>query len=122
MFRSIAYHRLLILSGYSLRYRTSSASTHHHLPHRINSNKTNYQANTIRRLFQPIDVKPMVATDKLDSISSSKDSNANIGQELTGGKTLERSMKTKIISNLYVDFIFRCSSSYYYGFLSTRGN
>ncbi len=114
MFLSIAYRRLFsrssILSGYSLkissmsshsnnkRHRTSSASTHH-LPHRVNSSKTNNQANTIRRLFQPIDVKPMVATDQLDSVSS-KDSNANIGQELTGGKTLERSMKTKNF-NLY---------------------
>jgi hypothetical protein len=93
MFRSIVYHRLLILSGYSLRHRTSSASTH-----RINSNKTNYQANTIRRLFQPIDVKPMVATDKFDSISSS---NANIGQELTGGKTMERNALLRIITDFY---------------------
>jgi hypothetical protein len=55
-------------------------------------NKTNNQTNNVRRLFQAIDVKPMIATDKLDPISS-KDSNTNIGQELTGGKTLERSMR-----------------------------
>jgi hypothetical protein len=109
MFLTISYQRLFlrssILSGYSLKI--SSTSSHssnkrhrisspplHHLPHRIHSNKTSNQPNTIRRLFQPIDVKPIVATDKFDSIST-KDSNTNIGQELTGGKTLERSMKTR---------------------------
>lgn len=111
MFLTISYQRLFsrssILSGYSLkissmsshsnnkRHRTSSSPLYQH-PHRINSNKTNNQTNTIRRLFQPIDVKPMIATDKFDSISST-DSNANIGQELTGGKTLERSMKYRNI-------------------------
>ncbi len=103
MFLTISYQRLFscssILSGHSLnissmsshsnnkRHRTSSSP-----PHRINMNKTNNQTNNVRRLFQAIDVKPMIATDKLDPISS-KDSNTNIGQELTGGKTLERSMR-----------------------------
>jgi hypothetical protein len=98
----MSYQRLFsrssILSGQGLkislmashsnnkRHRTSSPPHHHH-PHRINSNQT----NNLRRLFQPIDVKPMIATDKLNP-TSSKDTNTNIGQELTGGKTLERSM------------------------------
>jgi hypothetical protein len=106
MFLTISYQRLFsrssILSGYSLnvssmsnhsnnkRHRTASTPSH-----RVNSNKTNNQTNTLRRLFQPIDVKPVVATDKHDSMSS-KDINTNIGQELTGGKTLERSMRTII--------------------------
>ncbi len=105
MFLSISSQRLFsrsfIFSEYSWkfssmsihsnnkRYRTSSSS-----PHRINFNKTNTQTNTIRRLFQPTHVKPMITTEKFDSISS-EDSNTNIGQELTGGKTLERSMGTK---------------------------
>jgi hypothetical protein len=102
LFLTMSYQRLFsrssILSGHGLkislmashsnnkRHRTSSPPLHHH-PHRINSN----QNNNLRRLFQPIDVKPMIATDKLNPMSS-KDTNTNIGQELTGGKTLERSM------------------------------
>lgn len=57
--------------------------------------QTAHQTNTLRRLFQPIDVKPMVSTNPLGS-TSSKDINANIGQELTGGKTLERSRSSKV--------------------------
>ncbi|CAF4443182.1 unnamed protein product, partial [Rotaria magnacalcarata] len=56
---------------------------HHHHPHRTNPNKTANQTNTLRRLFQPIDVKPVTSNDILDA-TSSKDSNTNIGQELTG--------------------------------------
>ena len=104
---TMSYQRLFsrssILSGYGLkivpmsshsnnkRHRTAAPPLHHH-PHRISSNKTNNQTNTLRRLFQPIDVKPMTGIDKLNPLSS-KDTNSNIGQELTGGKTLERSMK-----------------------------
>jgi hypothetical protein len=85
-------------------------------------NKTNNQTNNVRRLFQAIDVKPMIATDKLDPISS-KDSNTNIGQELTGGKTLERSIRNRNFI-LYVQknsllISLRCTSSYHYGFLSS---
>ncbi len=129
MFLTISYQRLFscssILSGHSLNI--SSMSSHnnnkrHRIslspPHRINMNKT----NNVRRLFQAIDVKPMIATDKLDSISS-KDSNTNIGQELTGGKTLERSMRNRNFI-LYVQknsllISLRCTSSYHYGFLSS---
>jgi len=85
----------------------------------MNINKINNQTNPVRRLFQPIDVKPMIATDKLDSISS-KDSNTNIGQELTGGKTLERSMRNKnFILYSKENLSLRCTSSYHYGFLSS---
>ncbi len=129
MFLSIAYQRLFssssILSGYSLkissmpsysnskRHCTSSASTHH----RVNSSKTNNQANTTRHLFQPIDVKPMVVTDKFNSMSS-KLSIENIGQELTGGKTLERSMrninmKKKSFVDLFSDALLRIITEFY---------
>jgi hypothetical protein len=116
MFLTISYQRLfsrsLILSRYPLnisslsshsnvqRHRTSSSPPHHH-PHRINSNN---QTNTLRRLFQPIDVKPVVPTDKLGSISS-KDINTNIGQELTGGKILDRSKRTIILKRNFVAFL-----------------
>ncbi|CAF0843822.1 unnamed protein product [Adineta steineri] len=83
------------------RHRTSSNSPHHHHPsHRINPNKTNNQTNNLRRLFQPIDVKPLITTDKLDS-TSSKDSDSDIGRELTGGKTLERNALLRVITDFY---------------------
>jgi hypothetical protein len=115
LFLTISYQRLFscssILSGYSIsshsnnkRHRISTSSPHHHLPHRITSNN---QTNSVRRLFQPIDVKPMTTTNKLDSISS-KDSNTNIGQELTGGKTLERSMRKTRNFILYYKKNFHC--------------
>ncbi|CAF5184790.1 unnamed protein product, partial [Rotaria sp. Silwood1] len=56
--------------------------------------------NTLRRLFQPIDVKPMTVIDKLDP-TSSKNEDTNIGQELTGGKTLERNALLRIITDFY---------------------
>jgi hypothetical protein len=109
IFPAISYQRLFscssILLEYSLkississpsnnkRHRTSSSPPyHHHHSHRVNPNKTNNQTNPLRRLFQPIDIKPMVATDHFDPMAS-KDSYTNIGQELTGGKTLERSKR-----------------------------
>ncbi|CAF4637864.1 unnamed protein product, partial [Rotaria sp. Silwood2] len=88
------------------RHRTSSSLPYHHHPHshphhhRLNSNKTNNQTNTLRRLFQPIDVKPMTAVNKLDP-TSSQNADTNIGQELTGGKTLERNALLRIITDFY---------------------
>ncbi|CAF3378316.1 unnamed protein product [Rotaria sp. Silwood1] len=126
MFLTISYRHLLsyssILTEYSIklastsshnnnkRHRTSSSPPYHHPPHshphhhshhhRINSNKTDNPTNTLRRLFQPIDVKPMTVIDKLDPISS-KNEDTNIGQELTGGKTLERNALLRIITDFY---------------------
>ncbi|CAF1507705.1 unnamed protein product [Rotaria magnacalcarata] len=117
MFLTIFCQRLLprssFCNGYSIkissvsnhnnnkRYRTSSFTPyHHHHPHRTNPNKTANQTNTLRRLFQPIDVKPVTSNNILDA-TSSKDSNTNIGQELTGGKTLERNALLRIITDFY---------------------
>ena len=79
------------------RHRTSSSPAHHshghhHSPHRIHSNKTNNPPSSLRRLCQPIEIKPMMSTDQLNS-TTSIDSETNIGQELTGGKTLDRSKR-----------------------------
>ncbi|UJR13320.1 hypothetical protein I4U23_000338 [Adineta vaga] len=93
---SVYKHRISSISSHSnnKRHRSSSHS------HRVNSNRPNNQTDTLRRLFQPIDIKPMVATEKLNS-STSKDFDANIGQELTGGKTLDRNALLRIITDFY---------------------
>ena len=60
-----------------LSRRTRSSSSVFH------SQKKTPQTSNLRRLFQPLDVKPMMSVERED--------NSNIGQELTGGKNLERS-------------------------------
>lgn len=113
LFLTVSYHRLFlqssILTGYSSklssssshnnnkRHRSSSFPPSHHHPHnahshshRTHSNKNANQVNTLRRLFQPVDVKPVTTNNKLDP-KSADDHDSNIGQELTGGKTLDRS-------------------------------
>ncbi|CAF0847154.1 unnamed protein product, partial [Rotaria sordida] len=121
MFLTISYRHLLshssILTEYSIklsstsshsnnkRHRTSSSSFYHHHHHshhhhRTHSNKTHNPTNILRRLFQPIDVKPMTTIDKLDP-TSSKIVDTNVGEELTGGKTLERNALLRIITDFY---------------------
>lgn len=101
--------------GNNKRHRTSlSPSSHHPHPHshshfhRVNPNKTNSSENTLRRLFQPIDVKPMVHTDKVDPTSST-DTTTNVGQELTGGKTLDRSINQNKLYNVFkIEYMLCC--------------
>lgn len=98
--RSIFSQRLSIFSGHSFKISSISNSKRHRSHpsslHRHDSSKNAHQTNTLRRLFQPIDVKPMVANNPL-----SNNTNANIGQELTGGKTLERNALLKVITDFY---------------------
>ena len=107
---------ILSMSSHShtKRHRTSSSPVHRH-----DSYKNAHQNNTLRRLFQPIDVKPMVSTNPLNS-TTSKDTNTNIGLELTGGKTLDRSTCGRDERIVISMNDFRCFAENYYGFLSTR--
>lgn len=57
-----------------------SSSSFRHRPDENRTKKTNSSSN-YRRLFQPIDVKPMIKSPM----------QSNIGEELTGGKTFDRS-------------------------------
>ena len=109
--------RSSILSGYSpgtsslsthgevKRHRTSSSSSSSHSAHshRINTHRNQNQTHTLRRLFQPVEVKPMMGLGKFDGQTSNDDS-ANIGQELTGGKTLERSKCLFLMEKTYSFF------------------
>ncbi|CAF1271882.1 unnamed protein product [Adineta ricciae] len=77
------------------RHRSSSQS------HRSNPNRPANQTDNLRRLFQAVDVKPIISTEKLDTPTSTKDVDANIGQELTGGKTLDRNSLLRVITDFY---------------------
>jgi hypothetical protein len=78
------------------RYRTTSSSApynhhqHHNHHHRTTGNKKNSSSNQLHRLFQAVDVKPMMLIDQVDT-TSSENVSGNVGEELTGGKPLERS-------------------------------
>lgn len=96
IFLSLTYQRLF--SGFCLkvssmsshsnnrRHRTSTSASP-----RMNVNKNLNQTNAMRRLFQPIDVKPMMMASEKVNESSSKNLDVDVGEELTGGKKLERS-------------------------------
>lgn len=53
----------------------------------INTKYKNQTNKQLKRLFQPIDVKPMMKNENF----SSNNSESHIGEELTGGKSLEKS-------------------------------
>ena len=99
IFLSLSYRRLF--SDFSLKVSSMSSHTNNRRHRtstsaapRTNVNKNLNQTDTLRRLFQPIDVKPMMATSKSNG-NSAKDFDDDVGQELTGGKTLDRSAKKR---------------------------